>query len=613
MFDEVIKALGGQRREGQVQMSEAVAQAIASGRHLAVQAGTGTGKSMAYLVPAILHAVETNTTVVVSTATIALQRQLVGRDLPRLAEAMTDVDVTYAILKGRSNYICLNKVGGGGIQEELVPESPGLVSQVRRLYQWAADTDTGDRDDLSEAVSDAAWAQVSVTSRECVGAATCPFGAECFAEKARRAASTVHIVVTNHAMLAIDAFSPSQVLPEHEVVIVDEAHELADRITSVSTAELYPRGMLATCRRAAKFDADAADNLRLAIESWEAAVPEGRWTHPHLDDLQALASQLSTTHLAVHTSQSGADDGEKKLVVAALADLMATAERILDFSDEDVVWSEGSRTFVAPISVAHTLAAHLFSSRTVVLTSATLTVGGTFETMAASWGLARGSYDSLDVGTPFDYKTHGLLYIVPRRVLPAPGTSDTQFELITTMVTAAGGRTLALFSSRRAAEETAAHLKSELPFPVLCQGEDSLSSLVTQFSEQEESVLCGTLSLWQGVDVPGPSLSLVIMDRIPFPRPDDPLIQARTEVDGFLRVSAAHAALLMAQGAGRLLRTVDDRGVVAILDPRLNEKSKGYSTFILDSLPPMWRTRHLHHVVGALERLRQSTTPEPPQ
>ncbi|WP_297601940.1 ATP-dependent DNA helicase, partial [Mycobacterium sp.] len=259
-----VAALGGSERGGQQQMAAAVAQAFETDEHLVVQAGTGTGKSLAYLVPAIVHALRADSPVVVSTATIALQRQLVDRDLPRLIDSLADAlprRPQFALLKGRRNYLCLNKIHNGGAadgeetddrpQEELF--NPMAVSalgrDVQRLTEWASTTESGDRDDLKPGVPDRSWSQVSVSARECLGVARCPFGAECFSERARGLAGRADVVVTNHALLAIDAVSESAVLPEHALLVVDEAHELVDRVTSVATAELTSAALGVASRR----------------------------------------------------------------------------------------------------------------------------------------------------------------------------------------------------------------------------------------------------------------------------------------------------------------------------------------------------------------------------
>ncbi|WP_433335557.1 ATP-dependent DNA helicase [Spirillospora sp. CA-294931] len=646
-----VQAIGGAERPGQVEMAEAVEKTIASGEHLAAQAGTGTGKSLAYLVPALRHAVEKKTTVVVSTATIALQRQLVDRDLPRLAEAlkpMLGVEPKFAILKGRRNYLCLHRVQTGVPDD--ADEGPSLFDpqqlstlgrQVKRLNEWADETKTGDRDEVVPGVSEQAWRQVAVTAKECLGATRCPHGTECFAELARAEAGEAHIVVTNHALLAIDALEEFQVLPEHDLVIVDEAHELVDRVTSVATGDLSGPAVETTARRCGRLIEEAlADRLKESAETLSLLLeemPDGR-----MDVLSpALGNTLTVVRDAAHGCISAlgpekkdndpGDMAARKAARSSLEELHDTAVRLLEsFQPEiaarhDVVWLEKPfvqdgrpkrppTLHVAPIGVGGLLRTALFEQRTTVLTSATLTLGGSFEPLARQWGLpAKDEKDKLvwsgiDVGSPFDHPKAGILYVA--RHLPQPGRdglADAYLTEITELIEAAGGRTLGLFSSMRAARQATDELKDHLSHPLLCQGDDSTSLLVKQFAEDERTCLFGTLSLWQGVDVPGPSLRLVIMDRIPFPRPDDPVASARQRAtaarggNGFMEVAATHAALLLAQGAGRLLRSMDDRGVVAVLDPRL--ATARYGSFLKSSLPPFWATTDPDVVRGALRRL----------
>lgn len=639
LLARAVEALGGSTRAGQVAMAEAVTKALESERHLAVQAGTGTGKSLAYLVPAIAHAQATDTTVIVSTATIALQRQLVDRDLPRLADALEPHlgrRPTFAIMKGRSNYLCMNKIGAAEDPEDALideEELSWLGRHIARIHEWANETETGDRDSLDPGVPDLAWKQVSVSAQECIGASRCPHGEACFAEAARRKAQDVDVIVTNHAMLAIDALSDATILPEHDVVIVDEAHELDGRITSVATTEIGVTALTMSARRAGKLGASGSDEKLVDVaKEWEQhmlGLEPGR-LEVLSDELRplliALRDAIWRCKEAIAHSPTGeaANDPERNAERLSLANHLTDQHdgvvRILEVFDEedpakqlDVVWvnhdeRRGVTLKVAPLSVAGLLNTRLFAENTVVLASATLTIGGNFDAMAASWGLSKGTWDCLDAGTPFDPAKAGILY-VPRHV-PYPGRdrlSDQTLDEIYELIMAAGGRTLGLFSSRRAAVQATEAMREQLPFDVLCQGDDSTGVLVERFSKQENTCLFGTLSLWQGVDVPGRSCSLVIMDKIPFPRPDDPLLQARKEAadaegrNGFMEVAATHAALLMAQGAGRLLRRVSDRGVVAVLDKRLVEKR--YGSFLLNSMPRFWRTSDPQVVRSALKRL----------
>ncbi|MCB1295053.1 MAG: ATP-dependent DNA helicase [Gordonia sp.] len=671
LLDVAVTALGGTRRDGQLRMASAVAHSIDTGEHLAVQAGTGTGKSLAYLIPSIRHAVVSGHTVVVSTATIALQRQLIDRDLPRLATALKAPigrEPSFAILKGRSNYLCLNKIHGSTAEE---PEGelfdPFEISrtgrEVTRLREWSSDTETGDRDDLVPGVSDRAWRQVSVSARECLGATNCSYGEDCFAEQSRRKAALVDLVVTNHAMLAIDAMSPATILPEHDVVVVDEAHELVDRITSVSTDELSAASIALIARRCGKLiDEETTDALLGAGEQFGEFLNDvrtGEWTTmPSGGDavFASLRDRLWQAHTAIGPVRGAGQDADSAAArSAALTSLENTHDavvRLLGAFDEqdmskrrDVVWvsaepinraGETRRVLcMAPLSVGGLLRSSLFAGATVILTSATLTIGGNFDALAVNWGLpAHGGgtsgaavdvtatgktapsdtssvrWNGLDAGSPFDYPRSAILYVAKH--LPRPGRdalSEPVRTEIAELIDAAGGRTLGLFSSMRAAKEATEFMRERSDRTILCQGDDSTSTLVKRFAEDPETCLFGTLSLWQGVDVPGPSLSLVLIDRIPFPRPDDPLMTARQRAvsarggNGFLAVAANHAALLLAQGAGRLLRSTADRGVVAVLDSRL--ATAGYGGYLVASLPPFWKTTDPAVTRAALRRLKK--------
>jgi ATP-dependent DNA helicase DinG len=658
--------VGGSERSGQVEMAEAVAHAFDAGEHLAVQAGTGTGKSLAYLVPAIARAVATDEPVVVSTATIALQRQLVDRDLPALAESLADAlprRPEFALLKGRGNYLCLNKIHNGSAaepddrpQEELfdAAATTALGRDVQRLTAWSSTTETGDRDELTPGVPDQSWKQVSVSARECIGAARCPFGTDCFAEKARDTAGHADVVVTNHALLAIDAISDAAVLPEHRLLVVDEAHELVDRVTGVATAELSAATLSVANRRVARLvESELAQRLEAATATFSSAIHDA--TPGRIDRLdEEMATYLTALRDAASRARSAIDmspsdpkaASARAEAVTALTDISDTASRIVasfvpDIPDrDDVVWLDHEDAAharstkdaaharstkdrggniravmrVAPLSVAGLLRGRLFERSTSVLTSATLTVGGTFDAMAAAWGLTGGDdakpeWRGIDVGSPFEHAKSGILYVAAH--LPPPGRDGTgsaeQLDEIEALINAAGGRTLGLFSSMRAARAAAEIMCERLSTPVLCQGDDTTSALVQQFADDPSTSLFGTLSLWQGVDVPGPSLSLVLIDRIPFPRPDDPLLSARQRAvaarggNGFMAVAANHAALLLAQGAGRLLRRSEDRGVVAVLDSRM--ATARYGGYLRASLPPFWATTDPVRVRQALERL----------
>ena len=645
LLAHAVEALGGQERPGQVEMAEAVATAMDEGRHLLVQAGTGTGKSLAYLVPSLLH----GDRVVVATATLALQHQLVERDIPRLVEALDDhdVDVSHAVLKGRSNYACLHRIREGVPDDQgtLVDVPQGsMASKVLELRAWAEQEagsgGSGERDNAPRH-TDREWRQVSVGHRDCLGASKCPFGQECFVETAREQAHRSHLVVTNHSLLAIDAVEGVPMIPDYDVVVIDEAHELVSRVTQAATDELAPSDVDRAARRSQKHVDNEADDLADAGDALADAIAEtaaGRLDDvpDALSDALVLVRDAARACLSAYPreSESGEGDAGRQQARGSVQEVFTTAERMAARVESDVLWlSERTervpaRLHVAPLQVWGPMRDKLLSDKTVVFTSATLRLGGDFATVATSLGLkpseegaepdpdssgdsGRGPvpWRGLDVGSPFDYGKQAILYLA--RHLPPPGRDglgQAQLDEIVELVDAAEGRTLGLFSSRRAAEAAAEVVRERLPhLTTLAQGEAQLPELAKQFVGDPHTCLFGTLSLWQGLDVPGDTCQLVIIDRIPFPRPDDPLMSARARAadregrNGFMEVSATHAALLLAQGSGRLIRTTTDKGVVAVLDPRL--ATARYSGFLRASLPPMWQTSDPAVVRQALKRL----------
>jgi len=676
LLDAVVEELGGERREGQHEMARAAAEAFSSGQHLLVQAGTGTGKSIGYLVPAVRHSVLSGQRVIVSTATLALQRQILTRDLPLVCGVIARSlprPPTTALLKGWHNYLCVHKIAGGYPVEEqgsLLDLDPGderagaaqhpprgsatvasrasaaseLGREVQRLRAWAESTDTGDRDDCVPGVSDRAWRQVSVTALECLGR-KCPMIEECFPEHARAAAHEADLVVTNHAMLGIAASGSPGVLPEHSALVVDEAHELSDRVTAQATWELSVASVEHAARYARRhggLDSTALDAASAALGAALADLPDGRLpgalsgaVRGAVESVRDAARALLSGLKPEPTGQAQLPDPARKMAQSAMLQLFEIADRMAAEEQDagrDVRWcSRGApdsalaapRLSVAPLDVSGLVRVHLLEGRGAVLTSATLALGGSFDPLARSLGLAANgataaddggastgaaSWLGIDVGSPFDYPSQGILYVA--RHVPPPGRDGTAPELLdelAELIGAAGGGTLGLFSSRRAAVAAAEAMRARLDTPVLCQGDDQLLALVDAFMADRSASLFGTLSLWQGVDIPGDTCRLVVIDRIPFPRPDDPIRSARSEAvaasggNGFMSVAATHAALLLAQGAGRLIRTVNDRGVVAVLDSRL--ATARYSEFLLRSMPDFWRTTDREVVRSALVRL----------
>ena len=644
LLDEAVAATGGQNRAGQRTMAAHVAQALELQRHLLVQAGTGTGKSLGYLVPALARMGESDQPIVVATATLALQAQIVNRDIPRLLQALEprpEAQAQVALLKGRNNYLCLHKLEGGYPEDEPdalfdMPSSTSRVGEeVVRLREWADRTETGDRDELKPGVSDRAWAQVSVSAAECLGR-RCPLVEECFSEMARGRAAEADIVITNHALLAINAFEGMKVLPEHETVIIDEAHELVDRVTGAVSGSLTVAMVRRAARSVKKHSKAESGALEMAAGTLETAfegLAEGL--------LKGLDGRLLTAISAVNdaartalsdTKPDGQDvDAGLQMARSRVSEVHDMSSRILEASaEQDVLWisrqggwengryvaasdTDPATLNIAPLSVGLQLRDGLFADRTVILTSATLTVGDSFGVAAAALGLqGEGAprWTSIDVGSPFDYRKQGIMYVAGDLKPPGFGVHEGQLERLRELCEASEGGALGLFSSKRAAERATEYMREHSDLNILLQGESSLKALVEEFSEDVDSCLFGTMSLWQGVDVPGDSCRLVVMDRIPFPRPDDPIAQARTQAvnrhrgNGFMAVSAHHAAIRMAQGAGRLIRSVSDRGVVAVLDSRV--ATKRYGGFLMKAMPPMWSTQNKAAVMGALARLSAS-------
>jgi ATP-dependent DNA helicase DinG len=664
-----VRAIGGTDRTGQVEMADAIAECLESDHHLLVQAGTGTGKSLGYLAPALLWLVRhPGKRIIVATATLALQSQLANNDIPAAVDAVESVTgrrPQHAILKGRTNYVCLLRLREGTAHDQgaLIPtgdlietlrSSPqstpesALGAEVLALRVWAEDQaqrgGLADRDD-APTHTERAWAQVSIPVRECLGAQRCPFGDECFVESSRDAARAADLVVTNHALLAINAMHGGTALPEHSAVIIDEAHELVSRVTGAASAELSPQMVERVARRALTYLEDevalelleSAKTLSIALD--DAALE--RVEDPDCAFVAACVAVRNAARAAV-SALTGEDnqDTNKRQTAAAVKEIFDIADRMAALDTFDVVWVAdrdrfGREARVSPLSVAGLMRARVFGERTAVLTSATLKLGGDFTPIAASIGLKDDErvtlvrpadspepsgpvsepeieavpWRGLDVGSPFEYRRQGILYVA--RSLPPPGRdglSDASMAEIAELLEASDGRALGLFSSRRAAEVAAVYVRKRLPaLTILCQGDAQLAELTRRFIQDEKASLFGTLSLWQGVDVPGATCQLVIIDRIPFPRPDEPLTVARQRAvaeaggNGFMKIAASHAALLLAQGSGRLIRRLSDRGVVAVLDPRL--VTARYGPFLKASMPDMWQTTDRQVAIQALRRL----------
>ena len=610
---------GGEERTGQVQMTSAIADAIVDEKHLIAEAGTGTGKSLAYLVPLVLNGKRA----VIATATKALQDQLANKDLPFLQEH-SDVPFEFAVLKGRSNYVCrqrLQELEADGQQLGLDTDAgfdDGVdVDDLDTILSWVKRTHTGDRAELPIEPSGRTWGAVSVGPSECPGQKKCPMGGSCFAEIARERSYEADVVVVNTHLYALDLVSENGILGEHDVVVIDEAHQLEDIVANAAGFELAGgrlRNLANTVKSIIADESlttdlyDIADQVALDLEPYV-----GERVDEVDDDLaRTLSRARDRADRALDALRKVPKDGaaevigRKERATRAATNLIMDIDVALDLVEGTVAWVEGTRNpsmKVASIDVADTLRENLFGTRTAVLTSATIPPN-----LPARLGLAHDTpFDSIDVGSPFDYEAAGLLYCPV--TMPDPRDDDYRDALhneIEALIMAAGGRTLALFTSWRSMNMAKEHLLDRLPYTLLAQGDSPKQVLVDQFLEDEESVLLATMSFWQGVDIPGRTLSCVIIDRIPFPRPDDPLLSARRDQVGpraFGEIDLPRASMLLAQGAGRLIRSADDRGVVAVLDSRLATK-KSYRWELIKALPPLKRTKERDEVVEFLKELR---------
>lgn len=646
-LDAAVRAINGSPRAGQIEMAEAVANALSDRHHLIVQAGTGTGKSLAYLVPALVHGKR----VLVATATLALQRQLVERDLPRVKAALEEElkrELTFAVYKGVGNYLCLQKMNSedGNTDSEMLVDVSTLERDARRLRDWAAKPGiSGDRDDAPE-VDRRVWLANSTSGRECVGADECRFGSECFAVRAKAKAQTADIVVTNHTLLAIEIVDSHPILPDRDAIVLDEAHEFLDRTTQAVTEELTAGRVSRAANMVRKhMPGKLADTFTKAADQFGDAIAEfsdeyrirsdeERQLKELPDQLIAPIRKVKEAAEAVIASINADSEivdpdslAERARVKGAVNEIKTTTQKMLRIGDGYVLWFEPNfaTLYLAPLDVSPVLRENLFTKTPVVATSATLSVGKSFDAIAKNlgiygdetevdedWEIDPTNVQMLDVGSPFDFANQGMLYL-PRHI-PEPGREGPSKEALIELgelIDAAGGRTLALFSSWRGVEMADEHLRrvlAELPISIITQRRgDSVGALVERFANDPTSILLGTMSLWQGVDVPGSACTLVVIDRIPFPRPDDPVISARANQadtaggSGFMQVSLPRAALLLAQGTGRLIRSTEDRGVVAILDSRI--VTKRYGSILLNSMPPFWRTSDGIVVRDSLKRL----------
>ena len=605
---------GGERRDGQRAMAEAVATALARRRPLAVQAGTGVGKSLAYLVPAAT----VRGRVVVATATKNLQDQLATRDAPQVAAHVRGLRVE--VLKGRQNYLCrfrARDVGGGAVFDldsgERAPR--GVVDQVRRVLRWADGTPSGDLDDVGFELDGRARRMLSVTPQECLTRARCPEGANCFAELARDRAAESDVLIVNTHLYASHLASGSMLLPAHDYLVLDEAHEAPDIFATLLGTTVNPSALRAVAALAratlapdppAEADALAAVADRLGAHL-EVQFAEGRLRgldEGAVRELDAARALVTALVEALRGLDAAGPDGEfrRTRALGPATHLAGDLARLTQVGEDELVFlSRRDREVDVELSLVEVgprLSSELWGEVTGVLTSATLP-----PTLPARLGLAGAR--RLEVASPFDYRGHALLYVpgdFPGR--NEDGAEAAIVEELVALIAAAGGRTLALFTNRAVMGRVADAVARRVPTEVLVQGTLSRARLIEEFRASPEASLFAVTSFWQGVDVPGHSLSLVTIDRLPFSVPGDPLAEDRRErsANPFTEVDLPRVAMLLAQGVGRLIRTREDRGVVAVLDTRLAEAS--YRGRIFPQLPPMRRTRDRAEVIDFLGALR---------
>ena len=604
-------------RPQQLAMAEAVARTIESGGRLVCEAGTGTGKTFAYLVPALLSGRK----VMVSTGTRNLQDQLFHRDLPVVRQALA-VGGSVALLKGRSNYLCLHRLDSASAAARLPAD---LWPSLARVRAWAGRTRFGDIMELGLPEDSPVWPWVTSSTDNCLGQ-DCPHWGPCYLAEARRRAQEADLVVINHHLLCADLALKGEgfgeVLPGADCFILDEAHQLPEVATSFFGSSLSGRQLLDLARDLeTEYHQEAGDTPELLVrnEHLKQGARElrlslglesrrGAWTEIAGDGAVGAALDQVGQALAGMAELLEAMGSRGKGLDSCLARCADLSQRLASLAEPDlgtdILWFEtqnqGFRFNRTPLDIAEVFQGHLDARQSAwVFTSATLAVGDSFDHFSRQLGIEgaeQGLWDS-----PFDYPRQALLYLPSG--LPEPQAADFNravAKLAEPILQASQGRAFMLFTSHRALQEAAAWLKGRVPFPLLIQGSAPRAELLERFRVSGNGVLLGTASFWEGVDVRGEALSCVIIDKLPFASPGDPVLQARIDAERrrggkpFFDFQLPQAVIALKQGAGRLIRDETDRGVLVICDPRL--VSRGYGRSFLDSLPPMRRTRELAEV-----------------
>lgn len=681
----------GEQRPQQKDMVLTIADAITSGKHSLIQAGTGVGKSLGYLIPLCAS----DKKVVVSTATNQLSEQLALIDLPFLSKVLEGAGhkkVRFSILKGRNNYVCLKKlqelknldhspeakegtslfsdkeISEISVNEDYtskVQDSYSKVAQakkrgkeVKSIVDWVDGNSNivyGDKTE-APAVSEETWKTVSSTSSECPGSKGCPFSGECFAENARNKARSSDVVVTNHALVAMDLKSGGEsILGNRDVFVFDELHELNNYLSSAWGTSLSKNSINDTSKAlrgvASMVGEEKYDELLEQYKEYSEKILESAsilepqsissmGDFPRLKDLLVglndILGKLDAIIRRKEDESGGSQELTAKLRIAIkhLDEIINAVQNLLEENPDQVKWIEKSENAkdpterllkTAPLRVGPPLMKALDANKSIMVgTSATITVGGKFEIPArnlslgeeVSEGFTPREYIAKDVGTPFEYSKQAMLYIPKKGDFPEPIGADrlehnaAVLDILAELVAATGGRTLALSTTTYGAKKMAERLRETVSTPVISHLDGPIGQVVEEFTNNETATLCATMGLWHGLNVPGRSLSLVVIDKIPFPPMDEPLMKARKEdadsrgLNGFMDVYVSTANVMLSQGFGRLIRHTADRGGVAILDPRLT--SKAYGKAIVRSLPRAYTTHNQEEFISAMKRLRDS-------
>lgn len=593
---------GAEERQGQIDMSHAIAESLASGRSIIVQAGTGTGKSLGYLVPAIL----TGETAVVATATKALQDQLNSNDLPLLQKHL-DIPFTWAVVKGRSNYACLQRINeraDKSAQLEFEETSDKVNKEIDELITWAKKTKTGDFDELPRIPSDRAKQAISVSTDECPGKNKCPVGANCFAERARDAASTANVVVVNIALYGAHIASSGNILPEHKIVIFDEAHQLESSLSDAVGIQLTNGRVSSFASSVRRVIADPMVTNRLE----ELGLRFSGAIGPHVgnrlqrplpsnivENMSLIRIEVATLINALRELKTDNEPTQQRIYRAQTQGtrLTESLDIALGSFEGYVAYVEGSEERpilrITPLHIGEVLATNVWNEHTAVLTSATVP-----HSMPERVGLPTEGTEVLTVDSPFDYEKNSILYCSPNfPEVKSPAYKEFLYDEMEALMTAAGGRTLALFTSNAALYAAINAMRERVSFPILGPKDYPRQTLIDMFIDDESACIFASQGFFQGVDFPGRTLSLVILDKLPFPTPTDPLLEARREAIGrdksFGEIDLPMAATSLAQAAGRLIRTDTDRGVVAVFDSRL--ATAKYKWTLINAMPPMNKTR----------------------